>query len=82
MADAEQTWVVRVRVPERKVFWFGTFTASGRTDAKRAARLFVSEHLPLDTLILGIAPGVMEIKFHGEEIPMDDAEQEIPAEKH
>lgn len=67
-----QTWVVRVCVQHNQPFWMGDFRADGRAEAKREARLFVSAHLPLDTLILGIAPGTAVVTFHGPEIPINE----------
>lgn len=64
MSRAEN-WIVRVQAPDREPFWMGTFTASGRQDAKRTARLFVSRHLPLDTRILGIARGDISVQIKG-----------------
>jgi hypothetical protein len=65
------SWVAKVKVPDRNVFWVGNFEANGRTDAKRAARLFVSGILPLDTKILGIAPGRLELVLAGPVVPID-----------
>jgi hypothetical protein len=52
--------------------WVGNFQADGRTDAKRAARRFVSEHLPLDTTILNLALGRVDIHFAGPSMPFED----------
>lgn len=48
------------------------FLANGRTEAKRAARLFVSGILPLDTKIIGIAPGRIDVVLAGPMVPMED----------
>jgi hypothetical protein len=66
------SWVAKVRCPDREIFWVGSFYADGRTDAKRAARLFVSAILPLDTIILAIAPGKVTLTLDGPEIGMED----------
>jgi hypothetical protein len=67
-----QKWLVKVRCPDRECLWLGSFEAEGRTEAKREARRFVSRHLPLDTTILAIARGRMQIKFDGPEEPFDE----------
>ena len=66
------SWIARVRVPDRAEFWVGNFEANGRTEAKRAARLFVSGILPLDTKIIGIAPGRIDVVLAGPMVPMED----------
>lgn len=68
---AARNWIAKVRVPSREMFWVGHFKADGRTEAKREARRFVSAILPLDTMIIGIALGRVEVIMEGEEIPMD-----------
>ena len=68
---AQQTWLAKVRCPDREMFWVGHFTADGRTDAKRRARHFVSRILPLETQIISIAQGRIEMKLDGEEIAID-----------
>lgn len=68
------SWVAKVRCPDREVFWVGSFYADGRTDAKRAARRFVSSILPLDTIILAIAPGKVTLSLDGPEILMEGME--------
>lgn len=65
------TWVARVKCHEREPLWVGNFTAQGRENAKRAARLFVSQHFPLDTKILAIARGEISISFHEAPIEME-----------
>lgn len=65
------SWIAKVRVPDRSAFWVGNFEANGRTDAKRAARLFVSGILPLDTKILCIAPGRVDVVLTGPVLDMD-----------
>lgn len=56
MSDTKQSWAAEVRLPGKDVFWVGPFeTTNMRHDAKRAARLYVSSILPLDTMILRIA---------------------------
>lgn len=45
------SWIAKVKVPDRSEFWVGNFEANGRTDAKRAARLFVSGILPLEAAV-------------------------------
>ena len=72
MSNEKTTWVAKVRCPDRDVFWVGNFQAAGRTEAKREARRFVSSILPLDTLILGIARGRVEVHLDGPEEPMDE----------
>ena len=66
------SWIARVRVPDRADFWVGNFLANGRTEAKRAARLFVSGILPLDTKIIGIAPGRIDVVLAGPMVPVED----------
>ena len=66
------SWIARVRVPDRAEFWVGNFLANGRTEAKRAARLFVSGILPLDTKIIGIAPGRIDVVPAGPMVPVED----------
>ncbi len=66
------SWVAKVRCLDREVFWVGSFYADGRTDAKRAARRFVSAILPLDTMIVAIAPGKLTLTLDGPEILMED----------
>lgn len=66
------SWVAKVRVPDRSEFWVGNFNANGRTEAKRAARLFVSGILPLDTKIISIAPGRVDLVLGGPVVPMED----------
>lgn len=66
------SWIAKVKVPDRSEFWVGNFEANGRTDAKRAARLFVSGILPLETKILNIAPGRVDVVFRGPSIPFED----------
>ena len=68
------SWVAKVRCPDREIFWVGSFYADGRTDAKRAARLFVSSILPLDTMIVAIAPGKVTVSLDGPEILMGGVE--------
>lgn len=68
------SWVAKVRCPDRDVFWVGSFYADGRTDAKRAARRFVSSILPLDTMIVAIAPGKVTVSLGGPEILMGGVE--------
>lgn len=68
------SWVAKVRCPDREVFWVGSFYADGRTDAKRAARRFVSSILPLDTMIVAIAPGKLTLTLDGSEIAMEGME--------
>ena len=68
------SWVAKVRCPDKAVFWVGSFYADGRTDAKRAARLFVSAILPLDTMIVAIAPGKLTLTLDGPEILMEGME--------
>ena len=68
------SWAAKVRCPDREIFWVGSFYADGRTDAKRAARLFVSAILPLDTIILAIAPGKVTLTLDGPEIAMEGME--------
>ena len=65
------SWVAKVRCPDRDVFWVGSFYADGRTDAKRAARRFVSSILPLDTTIVAIALGKVTLALDGPEILME-----------
>lgn len=66
------SWVAKVRVPDRVEFWVGNFDANGRTEAKRAARLFVSGILPLDTKIISIAPGRVDLVLSGPVVTMED----------
>lgn len=66
------SWVAKVRVPDRSEFWVGNFNANGRTEAKRAARLFVSGILPLDTKIISIAPGRVDLVLNGPVVTMED----------
>jgi hypothetical protein len=66
------SWVAKVRVPDRNEFWVGNFEANGRTEAKRAARLFVSGILPLDTKIINIAPGRVDLVLNGPVVTMED----------
>jgi len=66
------SWVAKVRCPDREIFWVGSFYADGRTDAKRAARRFVSSILPLDTMIVAIARGQVTLSLDGPEIDMED----------
>lgn len=68
------SWVAKVRCPDKAVFWVGSFYADGRTDAKRAARRFVSSILPLDTMIVAIALGSVTLALDGPEILMDGVE--------
>lgn len=68
------SWVAKVRCPDRDVFWVGSFYADGRTDAKRAARRFVSSILPLDTMIVAIAQGKVTLALDGPEILMECVE--------
>lgn len=68
------SWVAKVRCPDREVFWVGNFEADGRTDAKRAARRFVSSILPLDTMIVAIALGKVTLALDGPEILMEGVE--------
>lgn len=63
------TWIVQIQCPDKKLLWVGNYTAEGREDAKRAARLFVSEHFPLDTKILAIARGHITLRFEEAPIP-------------
>lgn len=65
-------WVVEIQFPTKHPFWVGTISASNRNDAKRAARLFVSAHFPLDAKILRIARGSIKLTFEGNPIPFDD----------
>ena len=67
-----KTWIVQVKSPDKQPFWVGNVKAPGRTEAKRAARLFVSEILPLDTKILAIAEGEIDIRFDGEPFAFDE----------
>lgn len=67
-----KTWIVQVKSPDKQPFWVGNVEAPGRTEAKRAARLFVSEILPLDTKILAIAEGEIDIRFDGEPFAFDE----------
>ncbi len=60
------SWVVRIRCVEKQSLWVGNFHAEGREQAKRAARLFVSEHFPLDTKILAIARGEVSVHIEGD----------------
>lgn len=64
-------WVARVQCPNKKDLWVGNFEANGRTDAKRRAISFVYEHYPLDTKIISICRGYIDIKFNGPEIPFE-----------
>ena len=66
------SWIARVKVPGKDEIWVGNFEANGRTEAKRAARLFVSGVLPLETKILNISPGRIDVVFHGPSIPFED----------
>lgn len=65
------TWIVKVCVPGKHGMWLGHFEANGRNQAKREARRFVSMHLPLDTLIVAIAQGRVDVTFDGPEMPYD-----------
>lgn len=67
-------WIVCVQMPGKKSFWAGTFEAVGRTEAKRAASLFVAEYLPLDAKTIAIAEGSVTVKFDGPKIPFDEAD--------
>lgn len=69
-----KSWVVKVQCSGKTPMWCGDFPAQGRTEAKRAARHFVSQHLPLETRILAIAMGRIDIHFEGPEI--DESDQE------
>ena len=66
-------WIARVKVPEKQEMWVGSFEANGRTDSKVKARRFVSAHLPLDTKIISIALGRIDVTFDGPEMPFEDA---------
>lgn len=65
-------WIIKVRCPDRASFWVGNIQATGRTEAKREARRFVSTILPLDTQIISIARGHITVTLDGPEIPMED----------
>lgn len=67
-------WIARVQVPGKLDLWVGPFEANGRTDAKTAARRFVSEHLPLDTAILSLALGRVDVVFQGPVMPFEDGQ--------
>lgn len=69
---AMKPWLVRVQVKDKQAMWAGDFEAQGRNEAKRAARLFVSAHFPMDTMILGIRRGYITVTFEGEEIPVNE----------
>ena len=66
-----ESWCAKVRVPNREMFWVGHFQADGRADAKRAAIKHIAAILPLDTQIISIARGKIEITLTGPEIPFD-----------
>jgi hypothetical protein len=74
MSRNPDNWVVQVRCAGREPFWMGTYQAEGRQAAKRAARQFVSAHLPLDTTILAIARGRMDVQFDEAPIPYEAIE--------
>lgn len=67
-----KTWIAKVRVPNREMFWVGHFDAASRPDAKREARRFVSSILPLDTQIICIAQGRVDVQILGPEIPFNE----------
>ena len=67
-------WIARVQVPGKLDLWVGSFEADGRTDAKSKARTFVSAHLPLDTKIISLALGRVDIHFGGPVTPFEDAQ--------
>lgn len=57
-----------VKLPGNLSFWLGNFHAEGRTNAKREARRFVSQHVGLESTILKIARGMNELCADGYEI--------------
>jgi hypothetical protein len=67
-----KSWVARVQVPTKNPMWVGTYPAEDRNQAKREARRFVSSILPLDTQILSIAQGRIDVTLDGPEIPIDE----------
>lgn len=67
-----KTWIAQVKAGDKHPFWVGNFKAPGRAEAKRAARLFVSEILPLDTKILAIAEGEISVRFDSEPFVFDE----------
>lgn len=67
-----KSWIARVQVPTKTPMWVGTYPAEDRNQAKREARRFVATILPLDTKILCIAEGRIEVSLSGPEIPMNE----------
>lgn len=68
------TWIAKVLCPDKQPLWVGNFKADGRENAKRAARLFVSEHFPLETKILAIARGEVSVRVDGDLIEFAEDE--------
>ncbi len=66
------SWIAKVRCTDRQPLWVGNFHAEGRENAKRAARLFVSTHFPLDTAILAIARGEVTVRIDGDLIELTE----------
>ena len=66
------SWLVRVSFDRKEPIWAGPFGADGRQEAKLRARQFVSRHFPDNVKILQLAPGTLQLTFHGEPIPFEE----------